>query len=620
MATTVTYNGVVMHNVITREWNQEVIYDESNTDVVFHRFNLKFEGIVHQGDYRDSVAYVNDGSDAANMAHQYQLIHHRMLKNRESLIVATDVPGSENVTLFACGPAYGDPTSDAVLIGSLSRDVDNGPKPKSFRILQVIGGKCLRVAFEIECCKLICPLGYTGELPIGVLPHVLNNRWSVEEGMDENLFTTRVISGKMRLSTPVAATLSDAKWVVVPGLEDGFRRASVQFTVEPDGLGCTYRVTDRQVHSAAPWPATKMDVRHTSSTNEGVNMRNEVHVSLEGSPGADKKLLIARCVQIIDSILNFEALTEGNAFRIQFIPEHVAFTEYIGDSNRVEAIARFLETPKDGDIKTTFANMRKNLGKPLALPPDQFGNTYDPGSSFVPHIYGYNPPHDQESSGTKRSPAIVMLLQCYLQQPCRNQHYIAQGSIPGTTETAEQKPPYKPTEIVEEPEGSLPPYEPKENWSPSAKSAVYTYATATSRMQTDRCNVQLPIADSGDPDADTSKVFNLARAQCRRIIDVDVERAGKWPEIPPAKLTFTDEKLRGTLLKHWTEAHPPSLTADGVTPLYRLTAHYVYAMNRPPKESEKYRIGVAPQTVFAKTDDAVKFDPTQAYANPELEP
>ena len=34
MGTTVTYNGVTLHNVQTREWEQETVYDESNTDAL----------------------------------------------------------------------------------------------------------------------------------------------------------------------------------------------------------------------------------------------------------------------------------------------------------------------------------------------------------------------------------------------------------------------------------------------------------------------------------------------------------------------------------------------------------------------------------------------------------
>ena len=47
MATNVTYNGVELHNCLTRQWVQEVVYDESGTDMIGHRFGLRFECILH---------------------------------------------------------------------------------------------------------------------------------------------------------------------------------------------------------------------------------------------------------------------------------------------------------------------------------------------------------------------------------------------------------------------------------------------------------------------------------------------------------------------------------------------------------------------------------------------
>jgi hypothetical protein len=167
----------------------------------------------------------------------------------------------------------------------------------------------------------------------------------------------------------------------------------------------------------------------------------------------------------------------------------------------------------------------------------------------------------------------------------------------------------------------LPDYEPGQ-WSEGAKAYIYTYARVCSRYQTDECRVQLPIAQGAQttPPRDTSKFFRLASGQCRRIIDSDVERAGIWPEAPPAKDAFTDGTLRGMLLRHSVESHPPTLTADGVTPLYRLTIHYEYGMNRPPTLDETYHVGVAPQTRFQKDGPEVKFDPAIAYGNRELDP
>ena len=47
MGTEVYYNGIRLSNVTTRQWQQEVIYDQSNTDTIGQRFNLTFEAICH---------------------------------------------------------------------------------------------------------------------------------------------------------------------------------------------------------------------------------------------------------------------------------------------------------------------------------------------------------------------------------------------------------------------------------------------------------------------------------------------------------------------------------------------------------------------------------------------
>lgn len=117
-----------------------------------------------------------------------------------------------------------------------------------------------------------------------------------------------------------------------------------------------------------------------------------------------------------------------------------------------------------------------------------------------------------------------------------------------------------------------------------------------------------------------SHIFDLSKPQCRRIIDVDVERAGDWPQIPKPEDSYTDGGLKGTLIKYWIEPHPPTLSPDGVTRVYRITAHYVYAMNRPPTAEEEFRVGVAPHTRYLRDGNEVKFKPDIAYGNPELHP
>ena len=627
MGTTVIYNGVTLHNVQTREWSQSVRYDDSGTDAMFHVFSMKFEGLLHS-EYQHTSTTSVAVAPTVNMPVQYVEVQRRLLKPRQQLevYVSSSETFTDSIPLFLCGPAPGEAGTIASVanMANLDRDVDNGPKPKNFRVLQIIGAKCLRVAFEIECAKLVCQGGVTinaSGSALGVMPVVLSNRWTVDESMDENLFITRTIAGEMRLSTAVSATKILAKSLVVPGLENGFRRTGLDFSVDKTGLECTYRIVDKQVHTAAPWPATKLNARHSQSTSDGINMISEVSVEIEGPPAADKKMLLARALQVVDAKLNFAVLEAQ--FRKRYMPEHISITDYIGDTNRIEVLARFLETPGDdvGAVQQMFGNLRKHMGSPLQLP-DVSGHSYDPMVSMSPPIYGYNPPSGSRPVGTERRPSILLLLQCYLQQPCYDVHGIAkfQGTPIGD-DSEEDKPPYVPEQPTEYPEGSLPEYQPGQ-WSESAKAYIYTYARVCNRYQTNECRVQLPIAQGAQttPPRDTSIVFRLASGQCQRIIDSDVERAGTWPEIPPAKDTFTDGTLRGTLLRHWVDSHPPTLTADGVTPLYRLTAHYVYAMNRPPTIGESYRVGVAPQTKFQKTGPEVQFDPAVAYANQELEP
>lgn len=647
--TIVSYNGVTLHNVRTLSWDQEVRYDASGTDAMFHTFRMRFEGLLHTAYHNDSIVSVSGDSHTTTMPVQYEAVHRAILRTREQLLIyVTRQDTGENLEIFRCDPAPGGITGDAsnspANAINLERDVDNGPKPKAFRIIQVIGGKCLRVQFEIECSKLICPSGVYNKsgAAYNAMPVVLSNRWSVEESMDENMFTTRNIAGKLRLSTNLEYLHANVKYLTVPGLEDGFRRANIDFSTDKTGLECDYRITDRQVHTSAPWPATKMNVRHTQSTNDGLNMTSEVYVELEGSPAADKKELFARAMQIIDAKLNFKALlSTDSGVGTKYIPEAISFTDYIGDSNRVEAVARFLEIPQDLD--TTFANLRKNLGKPLELPA-WMGVPYDPGNSIPPAIYGYNPPQGTAVAGSERRPAVLLLLQCYLQQPCLDVHSIARwGTLyePAEEEDDEHKKPYEPTQVNEQEPGYLP-EPPGEEWSQSAKSSVYTYVRACTKYIIDKLRVGLPVASSGggvktaeesrasisagggsSNPADSCRVFSLGPAQCRRIIDYDAERAGALPEMPAALDSYRDgenDSIRATLLRHSSEAYPPSLTSDGVTKLYRLSVHLEYALSRAPSLGESVRMGVAPQTKLKRNDTEVKLLPAEVHKNPELDP
>jgi len=632
MATELNYNGVHLYNVVTREWSQEVRYDPSNTDAMYHVFRMRFEGLLH-GDLNVDTTWVTSGA-TGNMPGEYMDVRSLILQTRGKLIIwVSDTDGQAN-EVFRCHPCGGDAAGAfAVDLTDPNRDVDNGPRPKAFRILQVIGAKSLRVSFEIECAKLVCG----SDVGLQKVPIALNNRWSVDEDMDENGFLTRTIAGQLRLSAAVATSGIDAKWLVVPGLECGFRRNAIQFSTDKTGLQSDYRVVDRQVHTSAPWPATKMQARHVQSTGDGLSMSSEVHVVLEGPPDADKRQMICRAMQVIDQKLNFSQIELG--YGKQYFPEKVMITDHIGEQNRVEASVRFREVPvpevAGGAMARPhefYANLRDNMGRRMQTLPAMPGepSPYDPGKSRILALYGYTPPTNDRLGG-ERKPAVTLLLQCYLQQPCFDFHGIAQftGGSLGDPDDDEHTMRYVP-DVTEAPNGVLV-YTPHDDWSIGARENVYTMVRQCSDYASNECNVQLPVA--GDPSAgddeapqDTSQVFQLALGQCHRTIDVDLERAGAWPEVVRPEKTYTDNvshpgnPLKGRLLRSSVESYPPTLSPDGVTRIYRVTAHHVYAMNRPPTMTERYQIGVQPQTKFKKTDDEVVFDTALVFTNKDLGP
>lgn len=589
MGTVVYYNQVQIVNALTRQWDQEVVYDPSNTDVLFHRFKLRFEGLVHAGGAPNPAYSVWQGGRGKAILN-YQDIRSALGQARGTLLVTmTDEDGAERQVLAAL-PTVHHPNDP-------NRDVDNGPKPTGVIIEPIAGGRVFRVSFAIEVSKIEC-LTTTGTAQA---PWVLNNRWSVSESMDEATYTTRTIRGQMRLSAPTSMIGDSRGRIGVPGLEPGFRRERMEFSTDESGLEVEYTITDKQVHTSAPWPARQMEVRHTEGSSDGANQYGEITVRLVGGPDAERSLLIVRALQIIDA--RMKCITQAKPDTLLVIPESASITEILGDENTVEAHLRITRpvNEKGGAI----FNLRTDLmTAPLDLPAVSGADPYDPRLSQVPALYGYDP------QGGERRPTVLLLLQCYLQHPCIDAHRII-----GTPSQEPEEPDYGKleTEIVEKPAGEVM-AELKGLYSPSAIQQAYTLCRIHSTYGTDEMVVQLPVASTSGE----SKFIELSPAQTRRVIEFDVESAGDWPKIPPPSKTWQFGTLKGRLLKTpELTPHPPTLAVDGRTKIFRVSGRYVYGLNRAPTSTEKLEIGVQPITSLTTADAA--FDPAKAY-DPSLGP
>ena len=578
MATTVTYNGVELHNVTTRQWEQEIVYDASGTDVLFQKFHLRFEGILHVQPTGQSLSWIASGSTGGaggGLAGAYDGMIRRLGQSRCPLTVTID--GKQVLTVTPEAPA-----NDA----NVNYDVNNGPKPTKVEVLSIVGGQLMKVAFSIDCAKGLCVDPTNG--PGGHA--VFNNRWSVDESMDSNWFTTRTIRGRMRITRAFPA--HKAKNIVVPGLEVGFRREGIQYVASPDGLEVEYGVIDKQVHTAAPWPATKIDGTFSETTTDGVTFHSRLNVRLEGSPDADKRLMMSQIFKIADVKMKIWTETANQ----DYIIETASVTEHIGEANIVEAEFA-IQHNKDTGTRVQQADLLcDRFGVPLDLPPLN-GVPYDSRISRTPEIYGYTP-----QTGT-RDPSVLMLLHCYLQQPCDDQHGIGYTDkhSPSYATPGERVPTKVDGYSSKDP---LPPST-GDDYSKETRQAVYTMCRAESRYSYNPLRVQLPVAASGSAMEDTAKFVTLGQGQCSRTISIDFERVGEWPEVPEAKDTYQDGSIRGYLLKHWARPQPPSLSPDGRKKVYRISAFYLYGLNRPPMANENMRVGVLPFTSLTQSDNSL---------------
>jgi len=577
MSTHVIYNGIELHNCLTRKWDQTCIYDESGTDLIGHKFDLQFEAILNvqsiNTTYGTQWVAPADGSGAtAAIESLFQFASLRLMQNRGELLIKLGDKG-----LVRCNPTLGNTLYDP------DRDVDNGPKPYNVSIQKIVSNNIIRVSFGIRFTKIGCPKG-------GAPQTVINNRWSVDETMDENFFTTRTISGRIKFSHLVAA--HGVKKMVVPPLETGFKRESINFNALPTGLEADYSVTDKQVMEAAPWPATRISGSHSEATENGLIVVSSVNVRLDGSPNSDQATLMARALQVVESRLGILSSTANKDYLIR----GAVLIKHFGTPNTVEARVTIQRTLVEPTLKAHFAGVFTRVVKPLEVPPLQ-GHVYNTLKSPVPLGAWGEFPH-----GGKRDPATLFLLHCYLQEPCGGYHGFRQADYYATDPPEESG--QRQTIIRGRYVPELPTLT-ETGLSSTAGKAIYTLARAETTYVTNPMRTQMPIAHTGtsSSDVDTSVVFDLARPQCYREMRVEAERVGQWPEIPAHPDTYTDGTLDGRLLKYWDREFAPSLTPDGISRIFKVQAYYRYALNRPPENDEPTNVGVLPFTKYTNADN-----------------
>lgn len=551
MATDLTYNGVTLKNVLTRSFEQEPVYDESGTDILYQKFTVSVEAIANadlllEANPTLGTMGVGVGGGAAGQVIQSARI--RLAETRGAFVYQME--------------------GNDILTSSALLDANNGPKPRQVKIAQV-SPNTLRIMFTIEVCKVDCT-----ENP----SPVINNRWSCTDDIDDNYRTVRTWRGRLRLSNAVYNPQFFRK-VVLPVLPKGWRRTRMHFNAPPNTLELEYWIQDTEMLGEhAPRPAVKMSCVHTESMEmAGMNNIGSITVRLDGSRTSDKRQMLERAMQIAIAKLAIDQLSNT-----QGILKNLDIVDYFGEStNSVEVRARMTRIPGNGGVASGLgAILALTFGKPLKLLNIP---SYDPDRGVIPSAYG--------TAGD--TPAgLAGLFACYLQSPCNDIHGMPQQPATGNADplTTSDSEPSQATYTESSPVLGLDTPESGQDHI----LAAYQYCRMESILDVSNGRVALPIARAEDDEDDsTQAVVRLTKAHAKRTIRYSAERLGLQPQMWNP-VDFTDANgIKHSLLDFTPTFQPAQLDNLG-RPVFALDVEYVYALSKVPGPSQPFSVGSLP--------------------------
>lgn len=585
--TEVTYNGVKLTNVVTRGADQEFILDNSGTDLIGERVRLSFTSIVHSQELGTVLHGANAGfATGSNVTDMFRAIEERLSAQRAQFLMTVN-----GKVLYLISPAI-----SPGFIGKKDTDVNNGPHTKNVRIESIAADQGFRISFTIEFMVSGCVTDGANV--------VINNRWSVTESRDGNFFTTRRISGHIRFSSAYYAGHAYLPWCI-PGLEAGFKRENVEFETLPSGLEATYSITDRQVMTSAPWPATRIEGYFSWSTNmQGATWMHSAECTLHGSPEVSPTALFARAIQVVDSRINF---IQDNNNKGAKLLRGLTYTERIGEENAVTVQFQVQFNPADSvtGLTESLGNVaQEQLGKRLALPP-LLGQPYDPRESRTGNFWGYT------NEGGERNPSILFMLHCYWQDPCQTTKSIFNYPVQTVPPIPQVDKRYNAQsqgyQVASLSPGNLGNYD-----ANAITEGVYTVAEISSTFNVTMPRIMIPLAINPKRNtsgmAKTAVFATMGDRICTRTIRYSAERANLWPIAPKPIDSFRDANDIGYyLLDYWMEFPAVRLGVDGIRKIYSMQMVYVYGMDRSPTivGSDLLRIGKLP---FQSFEEGVPID------------
>jgi hypothetical protein len=301
MSSILQYNGVSLPFVKTEVFNSEVVYSSDGVDSMMVKHTIGVGCVLSPClfggmEVATWVAGVRPylmvkGGQLSFMVDGCYVMNPTVVG---STVIPNQVPATSGTTVFEIPDLDNQEMADAKL----------GPFPQRFDVRRIEGNTWLAY-YEIVTYKPYCRVS-------GQIPLYLSNRWATSVNIDEDYFMTRIIDGVLVLNGQYSNKTSNwscnaqgvafpvdqiveevvCNGVIIPPCPKRWKREAIDIQRSSDGLTINYKITDKQLYTAMPRPATRIDAQYseTSGTKDFALMNMmvcEIQCTVYGEPNAN---------------------------------------------------------------------------------------------------------------------------------------------------------------------------------------------------------------------------------------------------------------------------------------------------------------------------------------------
>jgi len=363
MSTSIQYGDILLRDCATRLFEQKTEFDSDGITAKFYTYRVSVVGYFvtnSQAGFEGPAIDTTGGTGPMPAGARYTTLREALTTPRLPFRMTTGTGTAQQTTILEALPAPENPgnyTPGQTLSENLDRN--GGPKVVSLQIQDIYANKTFRVnvTFEISL-RPLCGVSAGADVP-QMAYGVISNRWSCSDNIDSNRFTTRTYNGELTLSSPTINP-HEFRFLCLPPLAEGFRRADMEFVGQKDNLKLRYMIRDEQVTVSAPGfgnefsDGTEIEVRQEDNVAQMATfVTTHLSVKLKGGPRAQRRTLVQIAAAYVDAKLQLHRqvrpLDEPRAPRNVFVESYVLQEEFGTSKTNQVGISIILKRTPDSE-------------------------------------------------------------------------------------------------------------------------------------------------------------------------------------------------------------------------------------------------------------------------------